>query len=466
MMNKEEKKKGKTSSIREHAEFHNSYSIQSVKQDLEFLEYIYHSKIKYKPEHVTKEFVNQLKRIGKDIYFFLLGIENDVNPQSYIKYKYEFIENNVPDKSPHLFFLAWNGLIKNDSFKRLLLQKFSISSFSDVLCPKHIPAYGSSQTRYRTKLVLAEEDMEVNPGGIKRTVGRELDDGSGLTMNEGIVWLPNGKAIPLFPQAYVPLNQTQVILIRHGKSIHESGGDNPKFVGSGIWDTWNKNKRLNGSIGNSLHEKGKETAKELGKDFNVITDLLQKEGYPLWTWSKDRPISVFGSESENTEQTARYFLQEAGYTNITFDAVYGLNSQKYGALTHLFKKDVFNKMLEIYGKSMTGTEDEKKAKIKKIFKNRFFHFPEGETLIEADWRIAYSFVDLLRKNQGKRIVLADHSGAIRVFEAIIRTLDFADYCTLKEGQDSIMALCYQPGRNIRYDYLQRSDIPLRKRAKK
>jgi broad specificity phosphatase PhoE len=458
------KKLDKTeNTIREHAEFHNSYSVASVKADLEFLHYIYNGKIKYKPDAVSKEFVTQLKHIGKDIYFFLLAIENDVTPQSYIKYKYEFIQNNVPGKCPHLFFLAWNGLIKNDSFKRLLLQKFSISRFSDILCPKHIPAHGSSQTRYRTKLVLAEEDMEVNPGGKKRTVGRELEDGSGLIMSEGIVWLPNGKAIPLFPQAYVPLNQTQVILIRHGKSVHESGGDNPKFVGSGIWDTWDKNKRLNGSIGNSLHEKGIDTAKELGKDFRIITDLLQEKGYPLWTWSKDKPISVFGSESENTEQTARYFLQEAGYTNITFDAVYGLNSQKYGALTHLFKKDVINKMLEIYGPTMSGTADEKKAQIKKVFKNRFFHFPEGETLIEADWRIAYSFVDLLRKNQGKRIVLADHSGAIRVFEAIIRTLDFADYCTLKEGQDSIMALCYQPGRNIRYDYLQRKDIPLRKR---
>lgn len=465
-MKTETKKNTKDVIQREHAEFHNSYSIVSVKQDLEFLKYLYKEKIDIKTEDVTKNFVTDLKRIGKDIYFFLLSIEQDVTPQSYIKYKYEFIQNNVPDKSPHLFFLAWNGLIKNDSFKRLLLQKFSISKFSDILCPKHIPAFGSSQTRYRTKLVLAEEDMEVNPGGIKRTVGRELDDGSGLTMSEGIVWLPNGKAIPLFPQAYIPLNQTQVILIRHGKSIHESGGDNPKFVGSGIWDTWDKNKRLNGSIGNSLHEQGVQTAKDLGKDFSVITELLQKEGYPLWTWSEDRPISVYGSESENTEQTGRYFLQEAGYTNITFDAIYGLNSQKYGALTHLYKKEVISKMIEIYGPSMSGTDDEKKSKLKKIFKNRFFHFPEGETLIEADWRIAYSFVDLLRKNQGKRIVLADHSGAIRVFEAIIRTLDFADYCTLKEGQDSIMALCYQPGRNVRYDYLQRKDLPLRKKDQK
>ena len=101
-----------------------------------------------------------------------------------------------------------------------------------------------------------------------------------------------------------------------------------------------------------------------------------------------------------------------------------------------------------------------------MFKNRFYHYPEGETLIEADWRIAYSFVDLLNQNLGKRILLADHSGAIRVFEAVIRTLDFAEYSTIKEAQDSIMALCYQPGRNLRYDYLQRKDFLLRKREKK
>ena len=450
-------------SVRAHAEFHNQYTQQSVENDIKFLQYIYGKKVKFSPKDVDLDFRNKLRKLGKDIYFFLLTLENDVSPQSYIQYKYDFLQNRVPDKDPHLFFLAWNGLIKNDSFKRLLLQKFNLQKFNEKMAPKHIPAAGSPSSRYRTKLVLAEEDMEINPGGKKRTVGRELDDGSGLLMQEGIIWLPNSKGFILFPQAYVPLNQTQVILIRHGKSIHESGGDNPEFVGSGYWDTWSKNKRLSGSKGNSLKPDGINTAKDLGKDFRVITDLCSDKGFPLWPWSKNTPISVFGSESENTEQTARYFLQESGYSNITFNAVYGLNSQKYGALTHKFKKDVINEMIKIYAPSMSGTEQEIKDEIKKVFKNRFFHFPEGETLIEADWRIAYSFIDLLEKNQGKRIVLADHSGALRVFEAVIRTLDFADYCTIKEGQDSVMALCYQAGRNIRYDYLQNKNYPLRKK---
>jgi len=96
-----------------------------------------------------------------------------------------------------------------------------------------------------------------------------------------------------------------------------------------------------------------------------------------------------------------------------------------------------------------------------MLKNRFYHYPEGETLIEADWRIGFSFIQLLKENQGRRILLCDHSGAIRVFEAIIRTLDFADYSSLKEGQDSIMALIFQSGMNIRYDYLQKKEYKLR-----
>ena len=40
-------------------------------------------------------------------------------------------------------------------------------------------------------------------------------------------------------------------------------------------------------------------------------------------------------------------------------------------------------------------------------------------------------------------------------EEIIKTLDFADYCNLKEAQDSIIALSYQPGKNVRYDYIQK-----------
>lgn len=332
-----------------------------------------------------------------------------------------------------------------------------------MLCPQNIPSYGSSMTRYRTKLILAD-DMATNPDGSRRTIGRTLDDGSGLSMNEAIIWLPNEKAIPMFPQAYVPLNQTQVILIRHGKSIHESGGENPEFVGSGYWDTWDKNRRIPGILSNFLKEEGIASAKELGKDFKVAVDILDKSGYPLWSWSKDNPVQVYGSESENTEQTARYFLQEAGYTNMTFNALFGINSQKYGALTFKNKKEVTAEAVKIYsgGKDITP---EVESSVSKMFKNRFYHYPEGETLIEADWRIAYSFIDLLNKNLGKRILLTDHSGAIRVFEAIIRTLDFAEYSTIKEAQDSIIALCYQPGRNLRYDYLQKKSFPLRSRTK-
>lgn len=450
-------------SRREHSEFHNCHTIESVKQDVAFLKLIYGDKTKLNESDVTDDFVHKLKVISKDVYFFIDTLEKDMSPQNYIKSKYEFIRHRIPHSDHNLFYLAWNGLIKNDSFRRLLLKTFSISKFSDNLCPQNIPPIGSTMTRYRSKLILAD-DMATNPDGSRRTSGRMLEDGSGLIMNEAIVWLPNEKAIPMFPQAYVPMNQTHVILIRHGKSIHESGGDNPEFVGSGFWDTWDKNRRISGSQSNFLKEEGITTAKELGKDFKVAIDVLDKSGYPMWLWSKDAPIPVYGSESENTEQTARYFLQEAGYTNMAFNAIFGLNSQKYGALTFRYKNDIIEEATKIYsgGKDVTP---EVKAKVSKIFKNRFYHYPEGETLIEADWRIACSFVDLLNRNLGKRILICDHSGAIRVFEAIIRTLDFAEYSTIKEAQDSIMALCYQTGRNLRYDYLQKKEYPLRKRNK-
>lgn len=448
---------------REHSEFHNCHTPESVKQDVAFLKLVYGDKIKLSEADVTNDFVYKLKVISKDVYFFIDTLEKDMSPQNYIKSKYEFIRHRIPNADQKLFYLAWNGLIKNDSFRRLLLKTFSISKFSDILCPQNIPPIGSTMTRYRSKLILAD-DMATNPDGSRRTAGRMLEDGSGLIMNEGIVWLPNEKAIPMFPQAYVPMNQTHVIMIRHGKSTHESGGDNPEFVGSGFWDTWDKNRRISGSQSNFLKEDGIKTAKELGKDFKVAVDVLDKSGYPLWLWSKDAPIMVYGSESENTEQTARYFLQEAGYTNMSFNAIFGLNSQKYGALTFRYKNEIIEEATKIYsgGKEVTP---EAKARVSKIFKNRFYHYPEGETLIEADWRIACSFVDLLNRNLGKRILICDHSGAIRVFEAIIRTLDFAEYSTIKESQDSIMALCYQPGRNLRYDYLQKKEYPLRKRNK-
>ncbi len=465
--NNEKKEKKRTIPVsiaqREHAEFHNCHTERSVKGDIAFLKLVYGDKIKLSQDDVTIDFINNLKIISKDIYFFLKNFEIDLNPQNYIKSKYEFIKHQIPKGDPHLFYLAWNGLIKNDSFRRLLLQIFSISKFSDMLCPQNIPSFGSSMSRYRTKLILAD-DMATNHDGSRRTLGRILDDGSGLSMREAIIWLPNGKAIPMFPQAYVPLNQTQLILIRHGKSIHESGGDNPEFVGSGYWDTWDNNRRIPGILSNFLREEGITTARELGKDFKVAVDILDKSGYPLWSWSKDNPIPVYGSESENTEQTARYFLQEAGYTNMTFNATFGINSQKYGALTFKNKKEITAEAIKIYSAGKEPTP-EIEAKVAKMFKNRFYHYPEGETLIEADWRIAYAFVDLLNKNLGKRVLLADHSGAIRVFEAIIRTLDFAEYSTIKESQDSIIALCYQPGRNLRYDYLQKKSYPLRKRVK-
>lgn len=446
---------------REHAEFHNSYLRENIVDDIKFLQEIYKEKIDIAPEMVTTDFINNLKVLGKKIYFFILGLERDLTPQDYIKYKFDFLQTNVPGASPHLFYLAWNGLIKNDSFKRLLRQKFSLTRFSEILVPKNIPAFGAKHSRYRTKLVLAIEDMEINPGGVIRNDGRILDDGSGKIMREGIVWLPNGKGVPIFPEAYVPLNQAHVITIRHGKSVHESGGDNPEFVGSGIWDTWKDNKRLSGAIGNQLKTKGIDTARELGRDFKIIVDSLEKAGYPLWKKPQKSPILVYGSESENTEETARCFLEEAGFPDMTFEALYGLNSQKYGALTHKFKNDVYKQMIGVYGHNLPGSDDDKKKAVKELFKNRFYHFPEGESLIEADWRIAHSFVDLMKNNLGRRVVLCDHSGALRVFEAVIRTLDFAEYSSIKEGQDSIIAMVYQPGNNVRYDYLQRKGIPLR-----
>jgi broad specificity phosphatase PhoE len=118
-------------------------------------------------------------------------------------------------------------------------------------------------------------------------------------------------------------------------------------------------------------------------------------------------------------------------------------------------------MLNVYAHSLKGTDDEKKKQVKEPFKDRFYHFPEGESLIEADWRIAHSFVDLMRNNLGRRVVLCDHSGALRVLEAVIRTYDFAEYASIKEGQDSIMAMIYQPGTNVRYDYLQKKGFLLK-----
>ena len=108
-----------------------------------------------------------------------------------------------------------------------------------------------------------------------------------------------------------------------------------------------------------------------------MVDRLEKEGYPLWKPSAANPVQIFGSESENTEETAKCFLEEAGFRDITFTPLYGLNSQKYGALTSKLKNDVYKKMLEVYGVSMSGTDDEKKKTAKELFKNRFYHFRRG-----------------------------------------------------------------------------------------
>jgi broad specificity phosphatase PhoE len=448
---------------REHAEFHNAYQREAIKNDIRFLKAIYGDRMTLSPDDVTDEFLKELKSLGKRLYFFILGLTDHVTPSSYIKHKFNFLKGLVPNQDPHLFYLAWNGLLGNDSFKRVLQQKFSMMSFNDQIVPRNIPPFGAGHTRYRTKLVLAVEDLELT-GGKRRDSGRILDDGTGNILREAIVWLPNGKGMPVYPEAYVPANQTQLITIRHGKSIHESGGENPEFVGSGSWDTWKDNRRISGSMGNQLKPAGIDTARELGLDFKVMVDLMKQSGYPLWKQEPGGKVPVFGSESENTEETARCFLEAAGIPDLEFTALYGLNSQKYGALTHRLKGDITKLMLEVYGPSMSGTDEDKKKAAKALFKNRFYHFPEGETLIEADWRIAHSFIDLLKSNLGRRIVLCDHSGALRVFEAVIRTLDFADYSTIKEGQDSIMAMSYQPGYNVRYDYLQKKGLVLRKRG--
>ncbi|MFO7895778.1 MAG: hypothetical protein R6U84_02455, partial [Candidatus Cloacimonadales bacterium] len=107
-------------SQREHREFHNCYTLQSVTKDIEFLNMVYADKTGFSAKSVTPELINDLKYYGKRIYFFLLGMDSHITPKAYIKRKYEFIRNYFPEKSaPYLFFLAWNGLIKNDSFKRL-----------------------------------------------------------------------------------------------------------------------------------------------------------------------------------------------------------------------------------------------------------------------------------------------------------------------------------------------------------
>jgi hypothetical protein len=59
-----------------------------------------------------------------------------------------------------------------------------------------------------------------------------------------------------------------------------------------------------------------------------MADLMAQSGYPLWKAGDGHRVPVFGSESGNTEETARCFLEAAGITDVEFTPLYGLNSQK------------------------------------------------------------------------------------------------------------------------------------------
>ena len=57
---------------REHAEFHNCYSVSSVTDDLKFLHFVYGEKLDIYPDDVSTEFVESLKHLGKDSFFDLM----------------------------------------------------------------------------------------------------------------------------------------------------------------------------------------------------------------------------------------------------------------------------------------------------------------------------------------------------------------------------------------------------------
>jgi len=444
---------------REHIEFKNCLKVEEVKQDVEFLNLLYKDETGITPEEVDSEFCGHLAKIGSNIYHKLIqSLTGHYTSETYIKNKTDFINSCIPGANPVLFSLAWNGLVKNsDGFRRLLKQRFSLKPFKDELSGREIPNTENGQlTRYRTKLVLADDMAQDNGSGQRRKKGRTLDDGSGLDCQEGMIWMPNNRAVPLYEGGIVPTTQTHLIAIRHGKSKHESGGKDALFVGSGKRDGWKNNSRQSGNENNYLNDIGKQSATELGKDFKVAVDTAENEGYPFWVNSQENPIRVFGSESVNTKQTIETFMDTAGFKNLDFKAIPGLNSQKYGALTHLKKSDITEKAMKIYGIS----KEEVKTR---FFKNRFYHFPEGESLIEADWRIAQNFVATLKENRGKRIVLCDHSGALRVLEAIIKGLSFEEYRSLKLNQDTILGISYEEGKNPRFDRLSWPENPLRNR---
>ncbi len=88
---------------REHNEFHNCYTVSSVKEDIAFLRLIYGDKMALTEDSVDQDFVNKLKVISKDIYFFLKTLEIDLTPQNYIKSKYEFIKYRIPNGDPPSF---------------------------------------------------------------------------------------------------------------------------------------------------------------------------------------------------------------------------------------------------------------------------------------------------------------------------------------------------------------------------
>ena len=168
---------------REHAEFHNAYQKENIENDIRFLKAIYGDRMSLSPEDVTDDFLRELKSLGKRLYFFILGLTDHVTPSSYIKHKFSFLKGSVPNGDPHLFYLAWNGLLDNDSFKRILQKKFSLRRFDDLIVPRTIPPFGVRHTRYRTKLVLAMADLKIT-GGKHRNTGRILESETGSSPRE------------------------------------------------------------------------------------------------------------------------------------------------------------------------------------------------------------------------------------------------------------------------------------------
>ena len=98
---------------REHAEFHNAYQAQDIRNDIRFLKAIYGERMSLSPEDVTDDFLRDLKSLGKRLYFFILGLTDHVTPSSYIKHKFNFLKGAVPGGDPHVFYLVWNGLLGN-----------------------------------------------------------------------------------------------------------------------------------------------------------------------------------------------------------------------------------------------------------------------------------------------------------------------------------------------------------------